>query len=338
MWCLGNEMDGPWQIGHKTADDYGKLAAQVARSMRKTDGSIELVACGSSNREMPTHGEWERVVLEHTYDLVDYISCHAYFEEQDGDLLSFLASGTQMDDFIKEVVAAIDHVKSLKRTDKTVNISFDEWNIWYRSHYPKATRPNGVDEWGVVPRLLEDVYTVADAVAFGGLMITLLRNADRVTSASLAQLVNVIAPIMTEPGGPSWRQTTFFPFAQASALGRGEALQVKITSPSHSTDRYGEVSTIDAVATYDAARNATTVFAVNRGNTETVDLDIVLRGDLMAATVTATTLSDDDVYAANTLSAPERVTPQANDTAAISGSSVTVSLPPVSWTVIDIRH
>jgi len=338
MWCLGNEMDGPWQIGHKSAEDYGKLAAQAARSMRKIDGSIELVACGSSNREMPTHGEWERIVLEHTYDVVDYISCHAYFQEHDGDLLSFLASGSQMDIFIKEVIAAIDHVKAVKRTEKTVNISFDEWNIWYRSHYPKATRPTGVEEWGDVPRLLEDVYSVADAVAFGGLIITLLRNADRVTSASLAQLVNVIAPIMTEPGGPAWRQTTFFPFAQASALARGEVLQVKIDSPVHETAMYGEVATVDAVATYNEERDTTTIFIVNRGNADVVDLEIAIRGDVSAASVTATTLTDTDVYAKNTLADPERVSPHDNDSAAITGGGVSVQLPPVSWTVVEVAH
>ena len=338
LWCLGNEMDGPWQVGHSNADDYGKLAAQVARSMRKIDDQVELVVCGSSNRQMPTHGNWERTVLDHTYDLVDFISCHAYYQEHDGDLASFLASGLDMDGLIHDVVATIDHVKTVKRSDRTVNISFDEWNVWYRSRYPQSERPTGIDQWGEAPRLLEDIYSVADAVAFGGLLITLLRHADRVTSASLAQLVNVIGPIMTEPGGPAWKQTTFFPFAQASSLGRGEVLQVKIDGDEHETEQYGSVTAIDGIATFNAERNSTTIFVINRDIGETVELEISIRGDRLPTGAKATTLSDPDVYAKNTLEEPERVAPHDNDSVTVDGSNLRVEIPPVSWTVIEVAH
>ena len=177
--------------------------------------------CGSSSAHMPTFGEWERVVLHHTYDDVDYISCHAYYEEKDGDLGSFLASAVDMDHFIETVVATADHVRAVKGSTKTINISFDEWNVWYIDRYHGVDKIEGIDNWPVAPRLLEDAYSVADAVVFGNLMISLLKHADRVTSASLAQLVNVIAPIMTEPGGPAWQQTTFFPFATTSRLAVG---------------------------------------------------------------------------------------------------------------------
>lgn len=131
MWCLGNEMDGPWQLGHRNAVDYGKLASRTAKAMRQIDPDIDLVACGSSGRGMPTFGAWEREVLEQTYDDVDYISCHAYYEEKDGDLVSFLSSGIDMDQFIRSVVETADHVKAARKSDKTIEISFDEWNVWY---------------------------------------------------------------------------------------------------------------------------------------------------------------------------------------------------------------
>ncbi len=338
IWCLGNEMDGPWQTGHLNADDYGKLAAKIAASMKQVDGRVELVACGSSNRAMPTFGEWERTVLEHSYDLVDLISCHAYYEEHDGDLTSFLASAVDMDRFIEGVVATIDHVKAVKRSEKTVNISFDEWNIWYHSRYTQDLRPTDVERWESAPRLLEDVYSVADAVALGGLLISLLRHADRVKAASLAQLVNVIAPIMTEPGGPAWRQTTFFPFAQASALGRGDVLQVKIESPVHDTARYGQVTAVDAVATYDAERNSTTFFLVNRSVDEVEQVEMVIAGGVAPVGVVATTLSDADVYAKNTLDDPERVAPHANESVTIHAGTIRIQLPPVSWTVVEVAH
>jgi alpha-N-arabinofuranosidase len=334
MWCLGNEMDGPWQLGHRSADDYGKLASQTAKAMRQLDPSVELVVCGSSSAHMPTFGEWERVVLTHTYEDVDYISCHAYYEEKDGDLGSFLASAVDMDGFIETVVATADHVKAVLGSSKTVNISFDEWNVWYIERFHGVDKIEGIDNWPVAPRLLEDVYSVADAVVFGNLMISLIKHADRVTSASLAQLVNVIAPIMTEPGGPAWRQTTFFPFAITSRLAQGDALELKLDAPTYETAKYGEVSLVDAVATHDASTGRTAVFLVNRGQDESVALTVDL-GSLGEVSVLEThTLADDDVYAKNTLAEPERVAPRPNDTVRVDGGELTVTLPPVSWTAI----
>ncbi|MDN4481316.1 alpha-N-arabinofuranosidase [Demequina muriae] len=334
MWCLGNEMDGPWQLGHRDADDYGKIAIQTARAMRQVDPAIELVVCGSSSAQMPTFGAWERTVLEHTYDAVDFISCHAYYEEYDGDLASFLASAVNMDRFIETVVATADHVKSLKKSDKTINISFDEWNVWYITRFENVDKIEGLDNWPIAPRLLEDVYSVADAVVFGNLMISLLKHADRVTSASLAQLVNVIAPIMTEPGGPAWRQTTFFPFSITSRLARGKALELKLDSPTYATDRHGVVPLVDAVATHDEETGRSAVFLVNRSADEAVTLtvDVARLGDV--SVLEANTLSDDDIYARNTLDEPERVSPHANDTAHIEAGELTVTLPPVSWTAL----
>jgi alpha-L-arabinofuranosidase len=336
MWCLGNEMDGPWQLGHRSADDYGKIAAQTAKAMRQLDPSIELVVCGSSSAQMPTFGEWERVVLTHTYDSVDYISCHAYYEEADGDAGSFLASAVDMDHFIESVVATADHVKAVNGSDKTINISFDEWNVWYRMRFENVDKIEGLDNWPIAPRLLEDVYSVVDAVVFGNLMISLIKHADRVTSASLAQLVNVIAPIMTEPGGIAWKQTTFFPFALTSLLATGSALDVKLDVSSYDTKVYGTVPLVDAVATHDAETGQSAVFLVNRSLTEevTVTVDIAALGDTRV--VNAQTLSDSDIYAKNTLDAPERVGLTPNDSVTVNNGELTIVLPPVSWTALSL--
>ena len=191
MWCLGNEMDGPWQLGHRNAEDYGKLASQTAKAMRQLDPDLELVVCGSSSAQMPTFGAWEHTVLLHTYDDVDYISCHAYYEERDGDTASFLAAATNMDHFIESVVATADTVRAELRRTKRINISFDEWNVWYNTRYHDVEKITDLEQWPTAPRLLEDSYSVLDAVVVGNLLISLLKHADRVTSASLAQLVNV---------------------------------------------------------------------------------------------------------------------------------------------------
>ncbi|MGO4536487.1 arabinosylfuranosidase ArfA [Leifsonia sp. 2MCAF36] len=336
MWCLGNEMDGPWQLGHRSADDYGKLASQTAKGMRQLDPSIELVVCGSSSAHMPTFGEWERVVLSHTYEDVDYISCHAYYEEKNGDLGSFLASAVDMDHFIESVVASIDHVKAVKGSDKTINISFDEWNVWYIDRYQNVDKIEGLDNWPVAPRLLEDAYSVADAVVFGNLLISLLKHADRVTSASLAQLVNVIAPIMTEPGGPAWRQTTFFPFAVTSRLAKGSTLETKLTSDTYSTEVYGEVPLVDAVATHDETTGRTSVFLVNRSQTEEATVTIDMTALDGVSVLSVQTLADDDFSAKNTLDDQNRVGLSDNASVVTSGSNVTVTVPPVSWTALEL--
>ncbi len=337
MWCLGNEMDGPWQLGHGTPREYGRLAVKTARAMRQVDPTLELVACGSSSAQMPTFAEWERIVLEETYDEVDYISCHAYYEPTGGDYESFLASAVNMDRFIDSVVATADHVKALRGSEKTINISFDEWNVWYHSRYAEVDRITGVDEWPVAPRLLEDVYSVVDAVVFGNLLVSLLRHADRVTSASLAQLVNVIAPIMTEPGGAAWRQTTFFPFALTSQLARGVTLELKLDCPTYETDRYGVVSVVDAVATHDASTGDTAIFLVNRSLDE--EVEIVVDTSILGAVgiVSAQTLWDDDIHATNTLQQPDRVRLRPNESARIADGSLRLTLPRVSWTAVSLR-
>jgi alpha-N-arabinofuranosidase len=334
MWCLGNEMDGPWQLGHRSAEDYGKLAAQTASAMRQLDPSLELVVCGSSSASMPTFGEWERVVLSHTYELVDYISCHAYYNLTDDDLPSFLASAVDMDRFIESVVATADHVGAVKGSSKRIRISFDEWNIWNVDRYHADDKHTAIDDWPVAPRILEDVYTVADAVVVGSLLISLLKHADRVTSASLAQLVNVIAPIMTEPGGGVWKQTTFHPFAVTSRLARGEAVAVDVRAETVATERYGAVPQVDAVATADG--DALAVFLVNRSTDAPVEIAIDLGPD--ARTIAeAVGVWDEDAFATNSLEQPDRVTLRELDGVTVDGGVLRLTLPPVAWAAVSLR-
>ena len=302
--------------------------------MRQIDQSLELVVCGSSHAQMPTFGAWEHTVLLHTFDDVDFISCHAYYQEVNGDTGSFLASAVNMDHFIESVVATADTVRAQLGKKKRINISFDEWNVWYESRYHGVDKITDVETWPTAPRLLEDSYSVLDAVVVGNLLISLLRHADRVTSASLAQLVNVIAPIMTEPGGDSWRQTTFFPFAVTSRLARGVALEVKLESDTYATAAYGEVNTLDAVATHDAETGQTAIFLVNRSMDAptTVTIDVGHLGDVTVRE--SHTLADDDIHAANTLTDQERVTLTTNTSARFADGRLTVELPAVSWTAV----
>ncbi|MEU4240205.1 alpha-N-arabinofuranosidase [Actinoplanes sp. NPDC026619] len=331
MFCLGNELDGPWQTGHKTAHEYGRLAAETARALRAAEPWLELIAVGSSSSSMPTFASWESEVLELTYDQVDYISAHAYYEPFDGDIASFLASAVDMDHFVNSVVATADSVGAKLKSAKRLKISFDEWNVWYQKRF-QATQET---EWQVAPPVIEDVYNVADAVVVGSLLISLLRHSDRVTAACQAQLVNVIAPIRTEPGGPAWRQTIFHPFAITSRLAKGDVLRVEPASPLYATDRYGDVPVVDAVATHDPESGDVTVFVVNRSQDSAASLVVPLAGFDRGLQVAETwTLHDDDLEAVNTAAEPERVVPHALGDVTVSDGELRATLAPVSWSAI----
>ncbi|WP_091666433.1 arabinosylfuranosidase ArfA [Micromonospora auratinigra] len=328
LWCLGNELDGPWQVGHKTADEYGRLAAETARAMKLIDPSISLVACGSSNRRMPTFASWEATVLEHTYEHVDYISAHTYYDPSDGDRASILASAVDLDNFIREVVATADHVAAKQRQRRKLRISFDEWNVWYESRLQSDLDRRG---WVEAPALIEDDYTAVDAVVVGDLLITLLRHADRVGVACQAQLANVIAPIRTRNGGPAWRQSIFHPFALTARHARGTVLRTEPVSPTYDTARYGEVPVLDTVAVHDEETGELAVFAVNRGpNDLPVDLD--LRGFPGLRPVEHLTIAAGaDPAGTNTEADPERIMPRPLTTPTIDGGRCSVRLPACSW-------
>jgi alpha-L-arabinofuranosidase len=330
LWCLGNELDGPWQIGQKTAEEYGRLAAETAKAMRMVDPSIELVAVGSSNSQMPTFGAWEATVLEHTYPDVDYISLHAYYEEHQGDLDSFLASAVDMDAFIDAVVATADHVGAKLRSSKKLKLSFDEWNVWYQQRFVGQ----GNLDWAYARPLIEDEYHVADAVVVGSLLISLLRHVDRVGVACQAQLANVIAPIRTEPAGPAWTQTIYHPFAHAARYARGEVLRVDTRSPRYPTARYGDVPLVSATATHDPDTGEVCVLAVNRALSEPLRLDVDLTALGELTVVEHLVLADDDIRATNTRHQPTRVTPRRVPGADHSDGQLSAALPPVSWNVL----
>ncbi len=331
LWCLGNEMDGPWQIGHKTADEYGKLANEAAKVLKYFDPSLELVVSGSSNNQMPTFPAWEATVLEESYDAVDYLSLHSYYGNRDNDLGNFLGCSQGMDDFIKSVVSTCDFVKAKKRSKKTINLSFDEWNVWFRSTFPDPA----IEAWKVGPALIEDTYTFEDALVVGSLLITLLKNADRVKIACLAQLVNVIAPIMTENGGPAWRQTIFYPFLHASKYGRGTVLDVRSESPLYPTKQFGEVPYLDAVAVASQRTGGVSLFAVNRSQDERLELEGRLGGFQGLKVVEHLEMTHRNVKAVNSASKPNEVMPvTASGKARVDGDRLTATLEPLSWNVI----
>ena len=332
LWCIGNEMDGPWQMGHKTAYEYGRAANEAAKMMKWVDPTIEVVACGSSNHEISTFGYWEDTMLSECYDQVDYVSLHRYYGNPTNDTPGFLARSMDLDEFIKTVVSICDAVGGRKKSRKKINLSFDEWNVWYHS----AQQDKEVwkqDKWGRALPLLEDVYNFEDALLAGSILITFLRNADRVKVACLAQLVNVIAPIMTRNGGGAWAQTIYYPLMHASKYGRGTALRPIVKSPTYDCADYDQVPVVDATATV-SDEGDVTIFAVNRDMAEDACFTCDLRafGDLKLAEHIE--LHHDDVKAVNTEANPDNVAPVVKHDGKLDGGRLEIPLRSLSWNVI----
>jgi alpha-N-arabinofuranosidase len=346
-WCLGNEMDGPWQIGHMMAVDYGRKAADAARQMRVIDPSLKLIACGSSGPFMPTYLEWDRQVLEECYNEVDAISLHRYFgnaEETGGDSSKYLAMNLAMDRQIEEVSAVCDMVRGIKRSNKQLWLSFDEWNVWYRARGGEAS--NGHRK--AAPHLLEEVYNLEDALLVGGLINSLVRHSDRARVACLAQLVNVIAPIMTNENGVL-RQTIYYPYAWGLHHARGNALSLKPEGPTYEVaslgrpiesggriiPALGQVPYLDVVGTFEPETKTAALFVLNRDLEKPRELQIDWHEVTPTKVNSCEVLTGSDLKAANTFDDPKKVLPQPLESPKV-GSQMTLQLPARSYTVLSL--
>lgn len=331
-WCLGNEMDGPWQTGHKTAQEYGRLAEETAKAMKQIDPTIELVSCGSSSAQMPTFPEWEANTLDCTYDFVDYISLHQYFGNRFDDTDNFLAQSMEMEHFIKTVIATCDYVQAKKRSKKVMKLSFDEWNVWFHSNEADDDIMKN-HPWQKAPALLEDIYTFEDALLVGLMLITFIKHADRLKMACMAQLVNVIAPIMTQTDGSAWKQTIYYPYLHASKYGRGIALQSVLSSPKHDTMDFTDVTDIDSVVVYQEQQQEVTIFAVNRNLSEDIQLQCDLRSFEGYHLIEHIVLEHPDLKAMNSAMI-QQVAPKLSHESRLEQGKLTTLLHKASWNVI----
>lgn len=331
IWCLGNEMDGHWQLGHVSASEYGDRAARAAAALRMLDPELELVVAGSANADMDTFATWDREVLERTVDLVDLLSCHLYVYN-DGELPAFLASSQRMDDFIEQISATVAHVRAAKRSSRDVRISFDEWNVW---NYPAHDAVAPTLGWERAPRLLEDTYTLADAVVVGTMLLSLLDHCDVVASACMAQLVNVIGPIRTEADHAAWRQTSFFPFADVARTVGHTVLRARASGATVPGPQ-GELPAVRAGVTIDTAGGVGRVFLAHLGTAGPAAVTVDLAGLGVVAVRAAGVLHHPDPLAVNTAADPDAVRPRPLDVR-LEGESLVMELPPVSWASVEVE-
>jgi alpha-N-arabinofuranosidase len=337
LWCLGNEMDGTWQVGEKTAQEYGRISYEAAKQMRLVDPDIELVACGScaNDKSHPSFPEWDRVVLEHCYENVDYLSLHRYYsydpESVKGTMFpaqftpeDLPCISNDMAGFIDTVCAAADYVKGLKYSDKVVNICFDEWGIFPSQtvkveglDWSERTLPEeGVRIWGT---------NVIDAILFGSILITFINKCDRVKIACQSIVIGSVVGIDTEGG--AYKQTTYYPFQQAATYAKGIALRPALESPKKKTDGYGEQPYIQVASVYDEEAGIVNVFAVNLSLRESTQLDCMLQFD-KAELFQHIQLQDDQPLAMNTYKNPNRIVPKEVEI------TDKVVLLPLSWNVL----
>ena len=334
-FCLGNEMDGPWQIGQMDAVSYADKAVEAAKLMKWTDPSIKLIACGSSNTAMPSYPDWDRMVLERSYDHIDYFSMHYYvgnpsMTQTGEDTDSYLASSVQFESQADTVAAAIRLAKAKNRSKKDVYLCWDEWNVWYRE-------TGGDGQWNEAPHILEEIYNLEDALVVAQWLSTFIRKADVIKIACIAQIVNVIAPIMTRRGA-MFKQTIFYPLMLFSNHAQGNALDVLVQAPMHDTRLYGEAAQLDASATHDPQTGQGAVFLVNRSQTQPLTLTLKYEDDAPQGFTQGWRVGGTDPKAANSFETPGNVTAQEIELPGLDGKTATLTLPPLSFTTLISQH
>lgn len=327
LWCLGNEMDGPWQLGHVPADQYAIRAQQAAKMMKDTDSSIEMVACGSCVVHLPTYMEWDSQVLEYIGDLADYISLHLYVGNHNGDTPDYLAITNAIDRRIEEMDAACRFIQAKRRSNKRAYLCFDEWNVWYRTMTPEHMDGEGK----FAPHLLEEVYNLEDALVVAGFLNSFIRHADVVKIANLAQIVNVIAPIMTR-GEEMLIQSIFYPFEMFSKRREGVSLKPVIQGPTYEGKTNGQVHYVDTSAILNGKRLS--VFATNRNLEESAVVHVKLADRAIVALDSAEVLTGPGAKAANSFEQPNVIQSRPFTDVHIADGRATVELPPLSVTAM----
>ena len=342
-WCLGNEMDGPWQMGRLTAREYGRKARDTARQIRVIDPTVQLIACGSSNTILPTYLVWDREVLEECYDQIDGISLHNYYgntaQLTGSSSARFLAMNLDMERQILEIGAACDYVQGLLRSPKRLWLSFDEWNIWYRAR--EVQHRDGKRQFA--PKLLEEEYNLEDALLTGGFINSLLRQSERVRVGCLAQIVNVIAPLMTNASSVL-RQSIYYPYAWALQYAHGTVLDLLVESETYPIRAEGlradfardeQVPFLDVVATLDAPRGRLAVFMLNRDLDSERELTLELPDFHTGRVLACETITGSDLKAANTFAQPRNIVPRSLEAPRV-GPRMVFKLPARSYTVLQL--
>jgi alpha-N-arabinofuranosidase len=321
FWGLGNEMDGPWQMGHRSAEDYGKFALEAAKLMKWTDPNIKLIAAGSSNFGTGVDWtQWNRTVLDHLKNHADYLAIHTYVGNQANNFGDFLTSSIDLDQRLKITEGTIDSAMASVR--RKMYIAFDEWNVWYRAR--------GNSQRG--RRILEERYNLEDALVVATFLNSFVNHAHIVKMANMAQLVNVIAPMFTNEQG-MFLQTIYHPLALFANNSKGKALQLFVDSPKYKSSRFDDVPYIDASTAWD--NGAAVINVVNRHPSQAIECEFEAEDKQFAGRVEITEVNGPDIKAAIDFG-KTTVAPVAKSATA-DGKRLRVTLPAHSYTMLKAR-
>jgi alpha-N-arabinofuranosidase len=331
-WCLGNEMDGPWQTGHVPAEHYAIRAQQAAQMMKGCDRDIEMVVCGSSAVEMPTYLDWDRTALERIGSLGRYVSLHRYMRNDNDDTQEYLAAGRSIDEQIESVDAVCRYVQARRGSRRRAYLCFDEWNVWYKAR--SQADMNGKDQFA--PHLVEEVYNLEDALVVAQFLNSFVRHADVVKIANLAQVVNVIAPLLTR-ADELLKQSIYFVFQLFSEKKEGVALQISVDGPSYATQRYADVGLLDCSAILNRRDRELSLFCVNRSPNEALDLEADLTDLGVTSIIDGQIIHHADLKAANSFEHPDRVVPERFDDLSVDSGVAIGQLPPAAFVRLVFR-
>jgi alpha-N-arabinofuranosidase len=322
LWGLGNEMDGPWQQGHVPADQYAIRAQQAAKLMKDTDASIELVVCGSAEIGLPTYMKWDQTVLEYVGDYADYISLHRYVGNTSGDTADYLAVTNSIDEQIEVMDGLCRYSQARARSKKRYFLAFDEWNVWYRTQNAESVNGHGK----FAQHLVEEEYNLEDALVVAGFLNSFIRHADVVKIANLAQIVNVLAPILTR-GDEVLLQSIYYPLTLYAQRREGVALQTVIQGPGYESKNYGFVHTIDASAIL--GDGVLHTFMINRSKADPATVEINPAGIRLKSVQSAEMVTGPSADSCNTFDHPDTIHIQKLGKIELTNHKATLQLPPL---------
>jgi alpha-L-arabinofuranosidase len=321
-WGIGNEVDGPWQIGMKTPEEYARAYLEYAKVMKWTDPSIKLLASAVSLWS-PEFVERTQLLIEQAGKHIDYMAIHWYVGNnkergyRDEDFESYMAISELFEERLSSYEGLIRSLCYAQKIAKPIPIAVDEWNVWYRVHNEGK---------------LEEIYNLEDALVVAMHFNAFIRHAKSVKMANIAQIVNVIAPIFTKPDGMVL-QTTFYPFEVYSKTCGDTALDVHWAADTFSTPEFDALRRLDVSATLDTENKKMSVYLVNRTETKESETTINLLTGRFAGNVQAYIVNGPDVKAENTFDSPSKVCTK-EQTHTASGTSFTVTLEPHSFTAL----
>lgn len=332
MWCLGNEMDGTWQLGHKTATEYGRLAAETGRAMKLLDPSIQLIACGSAKSDMPTYPAWDEEVIHHVYGIADYIGLHQYYGGQQLGTAAFLAQSEDFERYVDAIRSVIRVEQARQRSRIPMHISVDEWGVWAM---PSEAVTQEVDAapWQIAPSISEQIYTMEDALLFASMLMTIVRNADIVKIGCQSLIANISACIMTQRGGGMWKQTIYYPFRALANHARGVVLNTPCDAPVYEAGNL-RAAMADTLAVWNRDESEIALFAVNRSDSEEAEITLDLQGFEGRGVIGSEVLAADDRKMTNQFD-HNAVVPQEGE-AALRGNTLTFKLPPLAFGMVRV--